>query len=60
MAILFFSRLERSSLGRAMVAIHADEDAAEVMGVDIVRIKLFAFSVGAALCRHGRLPCSPI
>lgn len=48
-AILFFSRLERSSLGRAMVAIHADEDAAEVMGVDIVRIKLFAFSVGAAL-----------
>ncbi len=46
--IAFFARLERSSLGRAMVAIHADEDAAEVMGIDIVRIKLFAFSVGAA------------
>lgn len=46
--IVFFSRLERSSLGRAMVAIHADEDAAEVMGIDIVRIKLFAFGVGAA------------
>lgn len=46
--IAFFSRLERSSLGRAMVAIHADEDAAEVMGIDIVRIKLFAFGVGAA------------
>ncbi len=46
--IMFFWRLERSSLGRAMVAIHTDEDAAEVMGIDIVRIKLFAFSVGAA------------
>jgi branched-chain amino acid transport system permease protein len=46
--ILFFYRLERSSLGRAMVAIHTDEDAAEVMGIDIVRVKLFAFSFGAA------------
>lgn len=44
---LFFSRLERSSLGRTMVAIHTDEDAAELMGIDIVRVKLFAFGMGA-------------
>lgn len=45
--MIFFSRLERSSLGRAMVAIHTDEDVAELMGVDIVKVKLFAFGVGA-------------
>lgn len=45
--ILFFARLERSSLGRAMDSIHEDETAAEVMGVDVVRIKLLAFGLGA-------------
>ena len=47
--LLFFSRLERSSLGRAMVSIHEDEEAAEVMGIDIVRIKLLAFGLGALI-----------
>lgn len=46
---LLIRRLEQSSLGRAMVAIHSDEDVAELMGVDIVRIKLLAFSVGAGI-----------
>ena len=41
--IFFFGRLERSSLGRAMDSIHQDETAAEVMGIDVVRIKLLAF-----------------
>jgi branched-chain amino acid transport system permease protein len=45
--ILFFARLERSSLGRAMDSIHQDEMAAEVMGVDVVRTKLLAFGLGA-------------
>src|ERR1700704_293141 len=45
--LLLFSRLERSSLGRAMDAIHQDETAAEVMGIDVVRIKLLAFGLGA-------------
>ena len=45
--LLFFSRLERSSLGRAMDSIHQDETAAEVMGIDVVRIKLLAFGMGA-------------
>ena len=47
--IIFFSRLERSSLGRAMDSIQQDEIAAEVMGVDVVRIKLLAFGVGAMI-----------
>ena len=45
--VIFFARLERSSLGRAMDSIHQDETAAEVMGIDVVRIKLFAFGLGA-------------
>jgi len=45
--IVFLARLERSSLGRAMDAIHEDETAAAVMGVDVVRVKLFAFGLGA-------------
>jgi branched-chain amino acid transport system permease protein len=47
--ILFFGRLERASLGRAMDSIHQDETAAEVMGLDVVRIKLFAFGTGAVI-----------
>lgn len=47
--ILFFARLERSSLGRAMDSIHQDEVASEVMGVDVVRIKLLAFGLGAVI-----------
>jgi branched-chain amino acid transport system permease protein len=45
--IVFFGRLERSSLGRAMDSIHQDETAAEVMGIDVVRLKLLAFGIGA-------------
>ena len=45
--IIFFARLERSSLGRAMDSIHEDETAAEVMGVDVVRVKLLVFGLGA-------------
>ncbi len=45
--IVFFARLERSSLGRAMDSVHEDETAAEVMGIDVVRVKLFAFGLGA-------------
>ena len=47
--IFFFGQLERSSLGRAMDSIHQDETAAEVMGIDVVRIKLFAFGIGAGI-----------
>src|SRR6516165_2745154 len=47
--VIFFGRLERSSLGRAMDSIHQDETAAEVMGIDVVRLKLLAFGVGVVI-----------
>lgn len=45
--IIFFARLRRSRMGRAFSAIGGDETAAEVMGVDLTRSKLMAFSTGA-------------
>jgi branched-chain amino acid transport system permease protein len=47
--MIVFARIERSSLGRAMDSIHQDETAAEVMGIDVVRIKLLAFGMGAVI-----------
>ncbi len=46
-AILAFSRLNGSRIGRAWVAIREDEVAAAAMGVDTVRLKLLAFAIGA-------------
>jgi branched-chain amino acid transport system permease protein len=46
-AILAFSRLNASRIGRAWVAIREDEVAAAAMGVDTVRLKLLAFAIGA-------------
>lgn len=40
-------RLRYARIGRAMIAVHADELAAQAMGVNIVRVKLTAFAVGA-------------
>ncbi|MFQ5914355.1 MAG: branched-chain amino acid ABC transporter permease [Nitrospinota bacterium] len=45
--LIFFARLERSSLGRAMASIHQDETAAAVTGVDVVGTRLLAFGLGA-------------
>jgi branched-chain amino acid transport system permease protein len=40
-------RLNHSRLGRSWTAMREDEDAAEAMGVDTVRVKLLAFGTGA-------------
>jgi branched-chain amino acid transport system permease protein len=47
--LLIVGNLERSRVGRAWVAIRDDEDAAEVMGVNTFRFKLWAFVIGAAV-----------
>jgi branched-chain amino acid transport system permease protein len=47
--LLFVGNLERSRVGRAWVAIREDEDAAEVMGVNAFKFKLWAFVIGAAI-----------
>ena len=41
-------RLEHSRLGRAWMALREDETAADATGVDPVRTKLLAFSIGAS------------
>jgi branched-chain amino acid transport system permease protein len=46
-SIFFILRLRRSRLGRAWTAMREDELAAEAMGINIVRTKLLAFSMGA-------------
>jgi len=48
-ALAVLLRMRHSRLGRAMIAVHEDEVAAEAMGIDLMRIKLVAFSVGALL-----------
>jgi branched-chain amino acid transport system permease protein len=47
--LLLVGNLERSRVGRAWVAIREDEDAAEVMGVNTFRFKLWAFVIGAGI-----------
>lgn len=49
----FFYRLSNSRMGLAFKSLSADETAAEVMGVNIIREKLVAFSVGALLAGLG-------
>ena len=47
--LILVGNLERSRVGRAWVSIREDEDAAEVMGVNTFRFKLWAFVIGAAI-----------
>ncbi len=45
--VLIISRLDNSRIGRAWIAIREDEIAAESMGVNVARLKLLAFAIGA-------------
>ena len=48
--VLFLNRrLRDSRLGRAWIAVREDEVAAAAMGVNLVRTKLWAYAIGAAL-----------
>jgi branched-chain amino acid transport system permease protein len=47
--IFILHRLEYSRVGRAWVAIREDEDAAELMGVNTFKFKLWAFTIGAGI-----------
>jgi branched-chain amino acid transport system permease protein len=46
-AVIVAMRIRHSTLGRAMIATKDSEIGAEQSGVDTVRIKLFAFMIGA-------------
>ena len=41
-------RLEESRLGRAWTAIRDDEDVAQALGINLIRVKLLAYGLGAA------------
>jgi len=48
LSILFFQRLGDSKIGRAWMAMREDQVAAQMMGIDLLRYKLLAFSIGAS------------
>jgi len=43
------SRTARSRVGRALEAVRTDELAADVIGVDVTRVKLMVFAIGAGV-----------
>ncbi len=47
LAIFVSTRLDRSKIGRAWIAMREDEDAAQMVGVNTTFYKLLAFAVGA-------------
>ena len=48
--VLFINfRLRDSRLGRAWIAVREDEVAAAAMGVNLVKVKLWAYAIGAAI-----------
>ena len=50
LVVLFINiRLRDSRLGRAWIAVREDEVAAAAMGVHLVRVKLWAYAIGAAI-----------
>ncbi len=50
---LIASRLASTRLGRSWLAMRADEDVAQAMGINLVRTKLLAFAIGAAFAGMG-------
>ncbi len=46
---LFMFNLKRSAFGRAIISIREDEIAAENMGVNLFKSKLFSFTIGAGI-----------
>lgn len=48
-AYLLFQRLARSRMGRALAAVREDEIAAQSMGINITKYKVYAFVLGASV-----------
>ncbi|MBI9096153.1 MAG: branched-chain amino acid ABC transporter permease [Sphaerochaeta sp.] len=48
-AYVLFQRLARSRMGRALTAVREDEIAAQSMGINITKYKVYAFVLGAAV-----------
>jgi branched-chain amino acid transport system permease protein len=48
-ALLLVWRIRHVRFGRAMIAIHEDDVAAEAMGINLTRTKLLSFTLGALI-----------
>lgn len=46
-------RLNNSRIGRAWIAMREDQDAAAAMGIDVLKYKLLAFTIGASFAGAG-------
>lgn len=46
-------RIKKSSLGRSMIALRDDEDAAASLGISATKIRMFSFMVSAFFCAAG-------
>jgi len=51
--LLFFYQLRQSRIGRTITSIRDDELAAEVIGVNLARMKIAVFALGAAIAGIG-------
>ena len=52
-SIFIADRLNNSRIGRAWVAMREDQDAAEIMGINVLKYKLLAFAIGASFAGIG-------
>ncbi|MBW1886914.1 MAG: ABC transporter ATP-binding protein [Deltaproteobacteria bacterium] len=52
-SVFIADRLNNSRIGRAWIAMREDQDAAAVMGINILRTKLLAFTIGASFAGIG-------
>lgn len=52
-SVFIARRLNDSRVGRAWIAMREDEDAASLMGIDVVKYKLMAFAIGASFAGVG-------
>jgi branched-chain amino acid transport system permease protein len=52
-SVFVADRLNNSRIGRAWIAMREDQDAAAVMGVNILKYKLLAFTIGASFAGIG-------
>ncbi|MGE4453891.1 MAG: branched-chain amino acid ABC transporter permease [Sphaerochaeta sp.] len=48
-AYILFQRLARSRMGRALAAVREDEIAAQSMGINVTKYKVYAFILGASV-----------
>ncbi|MFN3534232.1 MAG: branched-chain amino acid ABC transporter permease, partial [Desulfatiglandales bacterium] len=53
LSTFFYKRIMDSKIGRAWMAMREDQTAAELMGIDLLRYKLLAFSIGASFAGLG-------